>query len=270
MTSSSLQFVHFRGVKINNTSYRNAYETIKHTVETDGKGYVCLTDVGNVIRATGDPYFRETLNRSLLSIADGMPLAWYTKLVGGREIERISGMDLMIKLFAENDGHKHFLLGDTEQRINRVIAKAREINGNIQISGYSPPFKEFDDEDNRLMIERLNRENPDIIWVSFGGGKQEKWMRDNISMLNRGVMIGAGAAFKYLIGELKTPPRIIQNMGLQWVYRNVQRLLYEPRKNRKSFMWILKWKMLFVLHFPGEVIRNRRRYRKEKAERIGT
>ncbi|MGA7828364.1 MAG: WecB/TagA/CpsF family glycosyltransferase [Geobacteraceae bacterium] len=263
MTSRQLQYVQFRGVKINNTNYRNVHNTIKHLIESDGKGYVCLTDVGNTIRATLDPTFRENLNSSLFSLADGMPLAWYTKLVGGKDIERISGMDLMIKLIAENDGYKHFLLGDTEQRINKVIEKAREINADIQISGYSPPFKEFDDEDNLQMIEMLNSENPDIIWVSFGGGKQEKWMHDNLPMLKRGVMIGAGAAFKWLIGELKTPPKIIQNLGLQWVSRNLQRLVHEPRKNRKSFLWILKWKMMFVMYFPGEVIRNRRRYKKE-------
>jgi len=268
MASRYPQFVQFRGVKINNICYANVYKTITNLVETGGKGYVCLTDVGNVIRATVEPSFRENVNCSLLSLADGMPLAWYTKLVGGKEIERISGMDLMVRLLTENDGRKHFLLGDTEQRINKVIEKAKELNANIQISGYSPPFKEFDDNDNRLMIDMLNRENPDIIWVSFGGGKQEKWMHDTIPMLNRGVMIGAGAAFKFLIGELKTPPKIIQNLGLQWVSRNFQRFLHEPRKSRKSFLWILKWKMMFVLHFPGEVIRNRRKYKKEMAEEI--
>ena len=270
MTSRYPQSVQFRGVKINNICYSNVYKTIANLVKSDGKGYVCLTDVGNVIRATVDPSFRENVNCSLLSLADGMPLAWYTKLVGGKEIERISGMDLMIKLISENDGHKHFLLGDTEERINKVIEKAKEINADIQISGFSPPFKEFDADDNRLMIDMLNRENPDIIWVSFGGGKQEKWMHDNIHMLNRGVMIGAGAAFKWLIGELKPPPKIIQNLGLQWVSRNLQRLLHEPRKTRKSFLWILKWKMMFVMHFPGEVIRNRRRYKKEMAEKSRT
>lgn len=254
-------FVKFRGVKIDNVNYGDAYSIISNAVEKSGKGYVCLTDVGNVIGATQDSFLCEAINSSLLSLADGTPLAWYARLVGCRAIERISGMDLMVNMISKRDGFRHFLLGDTEQRISRVMEKAGRLNENIRIKGFSPPFKDFDDQDNEMMLNILNDANPDIIWVSFGGGKQEKWMYNNISKLNRGVMIGVGAAFKWMIGDLKTPPKAIQKMGLQWVYRISQALIRDPKKYAKIvFTKILKRKLIFAFHFPGEVIRARRRY----------
>jgi N-acetylglucosaminyldiphosphoundecaprenol N-acetyl-beta-D-mannosaminyltransferase len=266
MGTRRIENVHFMGVKIDNVSFADVHEMIREKVEKKQKGYICLNDVGNIIGASQDRQFSEAINSSFLSLSDGAPLAWYGRLVGCREIERISGLDIMAGMIAANDGFRHFLLGDTEERIGRVIEKAREINGNIQISGYSPPFKEFDEEDNRVIMDRLNREAPDIIWVSFGGEKQEKWMFNNINKLDRGIMIGVGAAFKFLIGELKTPPRIVQKMGLQCVYRIVQCNIQDPKHYFMiTFNKILKRKIIFVCRFPGEVLRSRR----ELTERSG-
>lgn len=258
-----LDVVHFLGVKINNISFDDVHDFIRDRIQKNEKGYICANDVCNVIGASQDKQFLQAVNSSSLNIADGTPLTWYAKLVGCREIERISGMDMMVRMFAANDGYRHFLLGDTEDRIARVIEKAMQINKNIQISGYSPPFKDFDEEDNQIILKRLNNESPDIIWVSFGGEKQEKWMYNNLNKLDRGVMIGVGAAFKFLIGDLKTPPRILQKMGLQWVYRTVQDNLSNPKKYLKiTINKFLKRRLIFVSHFLGEIIRSRKEYRK--------
>lgn len=267
--SGEPEFVRFRGVRISNVDYREAYGVIRHVVETDGKGFVCLNDVGNVIGAFRDAGLRYAINASLLSLADGTPLAWYAKLLECEKIERISGMGLMSRMFAERDGLKHFLLGDTEQRIGRVMAKARDMNDSIRIQGYSPPFKEFDDEDNRRIMERINRETPDVVWVSFGGGKQEKWMHLNLPLLQRGVLVGVGAAFKWMIGDLKQTREIIQKLRLQWTYRITQSLVKEPSSCRKILPRVLERKVIFMWHFPGEVIRNRGTGRSTKSNNDG-
>lgn len=261
MGTRRIENVHFLGVKIDNVSFADVHEMIREKLCEKQKGYICLNDVGNIIGASTDKQFAEAINSSFLSVSDGTPLAWYARLVGCSEIERISGMDIMIKMFAENDGYRHLLLGDTEERIARVIEKAKEINPSLQINGYSPPFKEFVEEDNRLIMDRVNREGPDIIWVSFGGEKQEKWMFNNMNKLNRGIMIGVGAAFKFLIGELKTPPRILQKMGMQWLYRSVQCSFQDPKKYFKNcFYKMMKRRIIFVCHLPGEVLRSRREF----------
>lgn len=249
------------GVKIDNVNIGCVREKIDDVIKNNQKGYICVTDVGNVIGASQDAELFQSINSSFLSVADGMPLVWYAGLAGCREIERIPGAELMAELLALDNGYRHFLLGDTEERINRVIEKARSINGKIKICGYSPPFKEFDREDNRLIMDKLKREDPDIVWVSFGGGKQEKWIHSNISEINRGVMIGIGAAFKWYLGDLVTPPKIIQRMGLQWVSRIGQALLRDPRKNIRFIVKVaLKRKLIFMLNFPGEVVRARSRH----------
>jgi N-acetylglucosaminyldiphosphoundecaprenol N-acetyl-beta-D-mannosaminyltransferase len=250
---SEPEYVKFMDVKIDNLKFEGIYAKIQNNIEK--KGYVCLTDSNNVIvAATRNRDLLDAINESLISIPDGTPLAWYGKLVGCKRIERISGAELMRLMLEETHGLKHYLLGDTEQTINRVIEKAKKKNKDLRINGHSPPFKEkFDRNDTLEMLDEIHKDNPDIIWVSFGGGKQDIWMQQNLHLLNRGVMIGVGAAFRYYIGEIKIPPKIIQRIGMQWFFR----MLDNPSKWFKA--GVPKRHLTLLANFPAEIVKARKR-----------
>jgi len=80
-------------------------------------------------------------------------------------------------------------------------------------------------------------------------------MHQNVSRLDRGVMIGVGAAFRFLIGDISTPPQIFQKMGLQWLFRMVEELCKHPRTYLKVMRarGILTSKLEFIIKFPHEV-----------------
>jgi N-acetylglucosaminyldiphosphoundecaprenol N-acetyl-beta-D-mannosaminyltransferase len=256
MKYQDVPFVSFKGVKVNNIDYKNVLRTVTRTLTNKQRGYICLTDVSNLIVAAKKQELRTAINESLLSLADGTPLVWFAWMAGCKEIERISGASLLQGLLRDLADCRHFLLGDTEHTIARVICEAKKINHKIEITGHSPPFKEFDAEDNQCMLQKIREANPDIIWVCFGGGKQETWMREHYAALDKGIMIGVGAAFKFFIGEIVTPPQIFQKMGLQWLFR----LTHEFIKNPTSSFFktvhrrqILSSKLEYLFSFPGEL-----------------
>jgi N-acetylglucosaminyldiphosphoundecaprenol N-acetyl-beta-D-mannosaminyltransferase len=240
----------FKGIKIDNVNLENIIEII--TMKINQKGYICVNDVRNIMFASRDRVFSNAINESLLSIADGTPLAWYGRLVGFKRIQRVAGFELMATMLESENRFKHYLLGDTEETISRVIEKARKSNNNIQIVGQSPPFrKQFTEHENEMICEKINREDPDIIWVSFGGRKQEIWMHQNISKLRRGVMVGVGAAFRFYIGDLYIPPKLFQKFGMQWVFR----MINTPR----AFHFYIRTFPKFCFYFPFEVLNGRKK-----------
>ena len=269
MRYNELEYIKYKNVKISNIDYRNVYNVVLTTLELKKTGYICLTDVSNLILASMNEQLQVAINGSLLSLADGTPLTWYGWMVGCKEIERISGAYLLKRFFIDMKDCTHFLLGDTVETIDKVIAEARRLNPDINIRGYSPRFKIFDEEDNRQMLGIIRKADPDIVWVSFGGGKQEKWMNQNISALDRGVMIGVGAALRFFIGEIVTPPLIFQRMGLQWLFRLTQQFIKDPGnwfnfvRERKIFIT----KVAFVMHLPREVKAARQRLKAEQIVR---
>jgi N-acetylglucosaminyldiphosphoundecaprenol N-acetyl-beta-D-mannosaminyltransferase len=255
MKYEEIPCVKFKGVKVSNTCYENVLDTIANVITQKQRGYICLTDVSNLIVSTTNDAMRNALNDSLFSLADGMPLVWFAKMAGCKEIERISGASLLERLIVDLDGCKHYLLGDTEETIAKVIAKAKRLSNKIKISGHSPPFKDFDAEDNECMLEKIREAGPDIIWVCFGGGKQETWMKQNFTAIDSGIMIGVGAAFRFFTGDIITPPRIFQKLGMQWVFRLGEAFIKDPVHffgvlHRRQ---ILSSKVVYLLNFPREV-----------------
>jgi len=250
-------YVKFMEVKIDNVNMNEISRKIKGNVKKKENitNYICLTDVEIVIKATEDKDLLKAINHSLLSVPDGMPLVWYARILGCKRIERVSGMELLKKLLEEQNGFRHYLLGDTEQTIEDVVEKARKHNKSLGINGHSPPFKdEFDELDNEEIFQKINKENPDIVWVSFGGGKQEKWMYKNHRKLEKGLMIAVGAAFRFYIGKLKVPPKIFQNIGLQWFFRLMQNPISTGKRQMVTFPE-------FIVNFPREIIGNRKNLR---------
>lgn len=241
----------YKDVKIDNLNFEDVLKVIRLNINK--KAHICATDVGNVIAAQKDAELKKAINQSLVSLADGKPLEWYGKLIGKSRVERITGFRLLKYLLEKEKDLKHFLLGDTKETQEKVVRKAKKINKQLLINCYSPPFKKkFDDEDNRIMIKKINKANPDIVWVSFGSKKQEKWILHNIGALNRGIMIAVGAAFKYYIGDLKIPSAKMQQLGMQWTTR-----LYD---NPKRFLTNgpLIQRIQFIGYLPYEIIKNRK------------
>ena len=231
MTTTKIPFLSFLNTKINIVDFQR----VKHHIAAnlDNNCYICLTDVINVMWASNDEALQKAINHSLISIPDGMPLAWFARISGYREAKRISGPELFKELLQEKNNYKHFILGDTQETLGKIIKKAKKINNNISITGYSPPFKEyFTENENKIIISTINKFSPDLIWVSFGGGKQEKWMYQNIKKVNTGLMLGVGAAFDFHAGTLQRAPDWMQHIGLEWLYR----LGNEPRRLFRRYL----------------------------------
>lgn len=270
MRYEEVPFVKFKGVKVNNICYQNVLHTVTEALDKKRPSYICLTDVSNLMVASKNESMRTAINESLLSLPDGTPLVWFAWMAGCKEIERISGASLLQGLLEDLHGYRHYLLGDTEETIAKVIARAKELSADIDISGHSPPFKDFDEADNRHMLDKIRNARPDIIWVCFGGGKQECWMYKNFSALDSGVMIGVGAAFRFFTGELITPPLIFQKLGLQWLFRITESFLKDPVNCMKVVhqRQIMSSKVEYLLSLPAELRAARKELRlQQKATR---
>jgi len=59
-------------------------------------------------------------------------------------------------------------------------------------------------------------------------------MFDHRNKLNAGVVVGVGAAFKFLSGQVNRAPPWIGNNGLEWLWR----LAHEPRRYGGVSLWM--------------------------------
>jgi len=215
-------FFFFKGVKINVVNILTLINHFEKDSLANSAKYICVSDVGNVVNAYNwDNRLKNAINNSFLSIPDGRPLSIYGRLLGFKQIDRVSGADLMKCLF--NEGFSHCFIGDTEELHVRLKDNIKNNYPKAVVNGgFSPPFRVWNDDDNDEIIRNINNFDADIVWISFGGGKQEVWMHDNCRKVKRGILIGIGAGFRWFLGDIKQAPPLLQKLSVEWLFRLVQ------------------------------------------------
>jgi N-acetylglucosaminyldiphosphoundecaprenol N-acetyl-beta-D-mannosaminyltransferase len=130
-----------------------------------------------------------------------------------------------------------FFFGTTPELLDSIGSKIREKFPNVNIAGlFSPPFdKPIDDES---YVDLINASGAQLVFVSLGCPKQEKWMATHSHKINA-VLLGVGGAFPVFAGTVKRAPLFMRNIGMEWMFRFFQ----EPTRLFKRY---LKTNSLFI------------------------
>ena len=202
--------------RVSSTTPCLTHELIKHLINREIKGYICVSNVRTVAFANQTPEYCQILNNSLMTLPDGMPLVWLARLWGLKDVQRTTGPDLFVRMLSDTQsGIRHFLLGDTEETLAAIWGKYPDAN----ICGtLSPPFCKVDEFDYELIAKMVNQSGADIIWISLRSPKQDFFAVRLLPYLDKGICIGVGAAFRFAVGQIKHPPKIIKTMGLTGLF----------------------------------------------------
>jgi N-acetylglucosaminyldiphosphoundecaprenol N-acetyl-beta-D-mannosaminyltransferase len=237
----------FRGSKINIMKMSEVLEKMSGWIKNERNKFhwIIVTGMHGISEANKNEKFKKKLSFADLFVPDGISLVWLAKLKGFEAKERISGADLMKEFFklSEKNNFSNYFYGDTNETLNLLNKKVKKDFPNLKIVGtYSPPFRELSETEENKIIERINNSNADVLWVALGLPKQEKWIYKNREKLKVPVVVGVGAAFKFLSGKVKRAPVWVGSLGLEWLWR----LITEPKTTWKRvfidmpfFMWLV-------------------------------
>jgi N-acetylglucosaminyldiphosphoundecaprenol N-acetyl-beta-D-mannosaminyltransferase len=235
--------VNVLGVGVSALNLEAATRRIVRALESQTKGYICVTGVHGVSEAQSDKAFREILNRAFLNTPDGMPMVWMGRLQGFNEIGRVYGPDLMLRVCEISASRRftHFFYGSAPGVGEELKSRLEKQFPGLSIVGtYSPPFRALTTDEEEQLRAKLARLRPDIVWVGLSTPKQEKFMAEHWDKLDATLFIGVGAAFDFHSGRVRQAPRWMQRCGLEWLFR----LGCEPRRLWKRY---LKNNPLFIL-----------------------
>ncbi len=217
------------GVGFDPVTRAEAAELIEGLIASRRPHYVVTPNVDFLVQARHDALLRRILLEAHLVLCDGTPLVWCSRLLGNPLPERVAGADLVPLLIrrAADRGHRLYFLGGAPDVAQQAVARLRQAHPGLRIVGhYSPPYGPLGAMDHGAITDRIRQAAPDLLLVSFGCPKAEKWMAQHYAALGVPVCIGVGATIDFLAGRVKRAPRGFQRTGLEWVYRLAQ----EPRR----------------------------------------
>lgn len=211
--------------------------------------YICVSNVHTTVISYEDANYCAIQNNGLMAIPDGGPLSTVGQKRGYKNMMRTTGPNLMEEIFEISalKGYRHYFYGSKEETLELLQRKLVIKYPGIQIVGmYSPPFRPMTEEEDKIVIEKINQSKPDFVWVGLGAPKQEKWMAEHQGKID-GLMLGVGAGFDYYAGNIKRAPMWMQKHNLEWLYR----LMQDPKRLFKRY-WNTNIKFIWNAMIKGK------------------
>ena len=204
----------------------------------DGKLLINTINAHSYNTALKDSLFAEALTKGDVLIPDGASVVMACRWLKAKSqpTERIAGWDLFVHEMdrLNRKGGTCFFMGSSEKVLELIRKRAAVDYPNIKVETYSPPYKpEFSEEDNKGIIEAINKANPDLLWIGMTAPKQEKWTYTHWKELDIHCHVGnIGAVFDFFAGTVERAPLWWQEHGLEWLYR----LLKEPKRMWRRYI----------------------------------
>lgn len=214
--------------KIDVVEWDRALDTIMAWGARRESRAVAMCNAHSIVTAQRDLDFRRVLEEMDMATADGMSVAWLMRRLGRQNQQRINGPDMMWRCCqrAEREGQSVFLFGNTTSALELLKQRLSDQFPALRFAGsLSPPFRPLTEEEERATTAHINASGANLVFVSLGCPKQERWINAN-SCRVAAVMIGVGAAFEFHSGLRLRAPTWMQEAGLEWLFR----LLCEPRR----------------------------------------
>lgn len=224
-------------------SYEAMTNKIFALAQHNSSSCVYFANVHMLIESYDDPAFNEILNKADMATPDGAPLTVAMRLLYGINQERVAGMDMFPTLLeeAEKRNKSIFLYGGTDKVLRAIVDKAIKEFPRLKIAGYiSPPFRVLQEWEKNEIIHTINTADPDLLFVSLGCPKQEKWAAEHKGKIHS-CMLAVGGAFNVYAGEQQRAPAWMQRFSLEWLYR----LVLEPNRLWKRYL-VTNSKFIFL------------------------
>lgn len=206
------------------------------------KGYCCVINANIVVECFKNKTYHSIIRKADFNTCDGINVKRLYNATHKNKIEKYTGPDLFKDYVFKDKNYSHFFLGGQKKVLNGLRNELLNENQNISEKNfYSPPFLSADKFDYESIGDLINKQNPDFIWIGLGAPKQEIFMHHLLPHINKGLMIGVGAAFNFYSGldEYKRAPDFMVNLHLEWLFRAFQ----EPKR-------IIKRQLKNLLYLP--------------------
>ena len=220
------------GIPIDDLTMDDTLDVVERLVRT-GRAktrthQVATINVDFLVGALDDSFLRTLLQRCDVCLADGQMVVWAARLCGMRVRERVAGADLVPNLVerSQTTGWRVLSFGAAP----KIATSARS----LLIGRY--PRAQFWTDSGPMMsdvtivpdqvLDDIAAYDADVLCVALGNPKQERFIDAHRNRLRTPIMIGIGGSLDMLVGGKRRAPRLIQQIGFEWLFRAAQ----EPKR----------------------------------------
>ena len=212
------------GVEIDNVTLEESAMITKKLIENSNKSceLIVAPNTEFIMTAQKDREFYDILKTAKLATPDSVGIMLGAKVQDKKFKERIPGQAYFRKILekGEENGWTFYLLGGKQDVVQKAKENVERLYPNVKIVGYHHGY--LNETLEKEVIEEINSLQPNVLFVAMGAPRQEKWIYEHRNELKVDVATGQGGTFDYEAGRIRRAPKVIQKLGLEWLWRLVR------------------------------------------------
>jgi len=224
--------IDYFGYNIDNLTVQETIDRIEYYIYQGKRIHHVVLNVAKLVQSRQNSLLHKSIENADIINIDGAGIIYGMRLLGLKPKERVAGIDLMYNLLsvAENNKFSIYLLGATDKVLEDLILSFKIKFPNLRIAGFHNGY--FEEEDEAPVVNEIASLNPNILFVGISSPKKEIFIKRYKDQLNTNFIMGVGGSFDIFAGKTKRAPLILQNYGLEWLYRCYQ----EPTRLLKRYI----------------------------------
>ena len=241
-SNSSVSRQDFLGVPIDFLSMTQTIAAVDHAIQSrECLQHVCI-NVAKFVAMRKNKELEHDVRSSDIISADGMGIVWAARLLGIRVPQRGPGIDLMegVLELCATKGYRPYFLGAAPNVLEITSANIQRRFPGLELAGSQHGYFQEDQESEVVATIRTSR--ADCLFIAMPTPRKEQLLARFRADFGVPFIMGVGGAFDVFAGRVHRAPRLVQNIGLEWLFRTVQEpLRLGPRyvKTNAAFVSIL-------------------------------
>lgn len=217
------------GINVHAVDYDYAVDKIIAAAQQKAPYAVSALAVHGVMTGFLDPVHARRLNGLDLIVPDGQPVRWALFGLYGKKLpDRVYGPNLTLRVaqaFAECN-LSIYLYGSKQETLIKFAENLTQSFPGLKIAGMEPSkFRKLSEPERLELVSRIKASGANAVFLGLGCPRQEVWAYEYRSLLNLPIL-AVGAAFDFHAGTVSQAPKVMQDLGLEWLYRLIQ----EPKR----------------------------------------
>lgn len=229
------------------------HKAISSRLGLPGSDYICVSD-GNILNnAYRKKDYLDIINGGMFSICDSSYVPVYLKWIYGIDRDQYAGSDIFYDIITEGK-YRMIFLGTEQTTLDNLKKELTKLNPSVASMTFKElPFLPVEEFDYPGIAKMIEDDKAEIVWISLGAPKQERFMAYLKPHLHHGIMIAIGATFNFFSGmKIKRAPKWMVKNHMEFIYR----IYSEPQKQIKRCWGIMSTLPALL---AGEVRRKRTR-----------
>lgn len=219
-------------LKLGSISFLNPNEvavTDALTVTDCGKSVHFVNAYSLVSAARNSEHFNAI--RRGICFCDSKPLSWYSNLVGS-SVKQLRGSDFLLHGLTAQPSVRHLVVGGKGLNGEEFRKRVLQFTGkHIDVQFYTPPYTDDIDLLFEICAKKLVEVDPHFVWLAIGTPKQDLLASRLATHFPRNFFC-VGAAVDFMSGAIRESPKLISNLGVEWLFRLIQ----EPKRLWKRYL----------------------------------